>query len=185
MRGFIIISCAPLLFFLFSFSHEREAVREAPEPSAVQEKVVYPEVVKLHPPVVHFAIALPLFALLLEGFYHLRGRKPDDIEFLTLLLASGAVVGAAVTGYVAHESMENLPISPQALELLHTHETLGIALAGLFSLILLLRLVYAFKPVPVIHHIYVLLLLTGVAGLLYQGNLGGKLVYDFGLGVSG
>ncbi|RLJ70325.1 putative membrane protein [Hydrogenivirga caldilitoris] len=185
MKRFIIIFCAPLLFSLFSFSHEREAVYEVSEPSAVQEKIVYPEVVKLHPPVVHFAVALPLFTLLLEGLYHLRGRKPDEVEFFALLLSSGAVIGAAVTGYIAHESMENLPITPQALELLHTHQTLGIALAGLFSLVFLLRLVYTFKPVPIIHHLYLLLLLTGVAGLLYQGNLGGKLVYNFGLGVSG
>ncbi len=179
MKRFIIISCAPLLFFLFSFSHERGVVKEAPP-----ERVVYPEVVKLHPPAVHFAIALPLFALLLEGLYHLRGRKPDEVEFLTLLLSSGAVVGAAVTGYIAHESMENLPIAEQALELLHTHETLGIALALLFSGILILRLLYAFKPLPMLHHLYVLLLLVGVGAILFQGNLGGKLVYDFGLGVS-
>ncbi len=180
MRMLIIISCAPLLFFLFSFSHEREAVKEVPP----AERVVYPRVVKLHPPAVHFAIALPLFALLLEGLYHIQRRRPDEVEFFTLLLSAGAVVGAAITGYVAHESMENLPISQQALEVLHTHETLGIVLALLFTGILFLRLMYAFKPVQVVHHLYLLLLLVGVAGLLYQGSLGGKLVYDFGLGVS-
>ncbi|WP_457601654.1 DUF2231 domain-containing protein [Hydrogenivirga sp.] len=185
MKRFIIISCAPLLFFLFSYAHQKEAVQERVNLPTAEEKVVYPEVVKLHPPAVHFAIALPLFALLLEGLYHLKGRKPDEVEFFTLFLSAGAVIGAAVTGYVAHESMENMPISPQALELLHTHETLGIALAGVFSLVFLLRFIYAFKQVPMIHHLYVLLLLTGVAGLLYQGNLGGKLVYEFGLGVSG
>jgi len=184
MRRFIIISCAPLLFFLFSHAHQKSAVQEEVNLPSVQEKVQYPEVVKLHPPAVHFAIALPLFALLLEGLYHIKGRKPDEVEFFTLMLASGAVVVASVSGYVAHESMENLPITQGALDILHTHETVGIALAGLFSLMFLLRFIYAFKPIPMIHHLYVLLLITGVAGLLYQGNLGGKLVYDFGLGVS-
>ncbi len=180
MGRIIIVLCAPLLFFLPSFSHEREAVKE----TAPVEKVVYPEVVKLHPPAVHFAVALPLFALLLEGLYHIRKRRPDEVELFSLLLSSGAVVVAAVTGYLAHESMEDLPITPQALDLLHTHETLGIILALLFSGILLLRLVYTFKPVSLLHHLYVLLLLLGVVALLYQGNIGGKLVYDFGLGVS-
>ena len=146
--------------------------------------MVYPQVVKLHPPAVHFAVALPFFALLLEGLYHIKRRKPDEVEFLGLLLSSGAVMAAAVTGYVAHESMEDLPITPQALDLLHTHETLGIILALLFSGVLLLRLIYAIKPAPLLHHFYVLLLLLGVVALIYQGNLGGKLVYDFGVGVS-
>ena len=184
MKRFIIISCAPLLFFLFSHAHKEHAVQEEVNLPSAQTKVDYPEIVKLHPPAVHFAIALPLFALLLEGLYHIKGRKPDEVEFFTLLLASGAVITASTTGYIAHESMEDLPISQQALELLHTHETIGLILAGVFALMFLLRFIYAFKPVPMIHHLYVLLLLTGVAGLLYQGNLGGKLVYDFGLGVS-
>ncbi len=185
MKRFIIISCAPLLFFLFSYSHERSAVQQREDLTAPTEKVVYPEVVKVHPPVVHFAIALPIFALLLEGFYHLKRRRADEIEFLTLILSSGAVIGASVTGYIAHESMENLPITEQALEILHTHETLGIILAGIFAGVVLLRFLYAIKPVPAVHHLYILLLLIGVVGLLYQGNLGGMLVYDFGLGVSG
>ncbi len=182
MRRFIIISCAPLLFSLFSFSHERSAVVE--EDKTPQKEIVYPSVVKLHPPAVHFAVALPIFALLLGGFYHLKGKEADEVEFLSILLSSGAVIGAAITGYVAHESMEDLPIKAEALELLHTHETLGISLAALFSAILLLRVIYVFKRSPVLHHLYMLLLLVGVAALLYQGNLGGKLVYDFGLGVS-
>lgn len=179
MRPFIIILCAPLLFFLLSFSHEREALKETPP-----ERITYPGIVKIHPPVVHFAIALPVFALLLEGFYQLKGRRPDELEFLTLLLSSGAVLGAAVTGYIAHESMENLPITEQALETLHTHETLGLSLAALFVAITILRVFYTFKPISMLHHIYILLLIIGVGAILFQGNLGGKLVYDFGLGVS-
>jgi hypothetical protein len=109
MRRFIIISCAPLLFFLFSTAHEKSAVVE-PDARSEEREVVYPDVVKLHPPTVHFAIALPLFTLLLEGLYHLRKRKPDEVEFFAVAVSSGAVVLAAITGYIAHESMENLPI---------------------------------------------------------------------------
>ena len=189
MRRFIILSCAPLLFFLFSnaFAHKDHAVVEDSKEvqSAVSDQpIVYPEVVKLHPPAVHFAIALPLFALLLGGFYSIKRREPDDIEFLAIFLSSTAVIGASITGYIAHESMENLPITKSALDLLHTHENLGIALASLFALILLLRFIYMFKRLYIIHHLYMLLLLGGVIAVFIQGNLGGKLVYDFGLGVS-
>ncbi|MDQ7081960.1 MAG: hypothetical protein Q9N34_02420 [Aquificota bacterium] len=53
-----------------------------------------------------------------------------------------------------------------------------------FSLLILLRALYSLKGSNVLHHLYMLLLFIGVLLLLYQGNLGGKLVYDFGLGVS-
>ncbi len=180
MMRFIIIFCAPLLFFLFSHAHQEQVA--VPETS--KEGITYPSVVKLHPPAVHFAVALPLFTLILIGLYHLKGRKPDEVEFLSIILSSGGVIASAITGYVAHESMENLPIEKEALDLLHTHETLGIALAGLFSLITVLRFTYALRKTSFLHHLYVFLLLVGVALILYQGNLGGKLVYDFGLGVS-
>ncbi len=186
MSRIIIILCAPLLFFLFSvsFAHREEAVVEEQEQTQASQSITYPTVVKFHPPAVHFAIALPFVSLLVGALYSVRGKEPDEVEFLLLLLSSGAVIGASVTGYIAHESMEDLPIGKQALELLHTHETIGISLAFLFSLILGLRLIYAFRRAKVIHHIYMFLLLVGVLVLFFQGSLGGKLVYDFGLGVS-
>ncbi len=187
MARFIIVLCAPLLFSLFStsFAHKEEAVVEEPRQEQVTPpRITYPPEVKIHPPAVHFGIAFPVFALVLVVFYYLKGRNPDETEFLAILLASGSVLASSVTGYIAHESMEELPISKQALELLHTHETIGIALAVLFLLILLLRVSFFFKPRPFIHHLYALLLLAGVIALFFQGNLGGKLVYDFGLGVS-
>ncbi|MDQ7039265.1 MAG: DUF2231 domain-containing protein [Aquificota bacterium] len=186
MKRFIIILCAPLLFSLFSFAHREEAViKQTQEQPQKVEKIVYPPVVKYHPPAVHFAVALPAVTLILQAFYILRNRKPDGLEFLFILMTSGAVAGAAVTGYVAHESIEDIPIRSDALNLLHTHETLGIYLALFFGLIFILRLLYWFKPSGTLRFLYVLLLLLGSAVVLFQGNLGGKLVYDFGLGVSG
>jgi uncharacterized membrane protein len=183
-RAHIIIFCAPLLFFLFSWSHQKEKVVEEGLSQNKISEIKYPEIVKLHPPTVHFAVALPLFALLFEGFYILRRKSPDVGEFLIIILTSGAVISAAITGYVAHESIENLPIKKEALEVLHTHETLGIYLAGLFSVIALIRLVYFFKSSSLLRTLYLFLLLVGVAGILIQGNHGGSLVYDFGIGVN-
>jgi uncharacterized membrane protein len=47
-----------------------------------------------------------------------------------------------------------------------------------------MRVLYAIKPNHAIHHLYILLLVVGVFALLLQGNYGGQLVYDYGLGVS-
>ena len=181
-----MILCALLLFSLLSFAHKEEAVIERPQEQIQKvEKVVYPPVVKYHPPAVHFAVALPVVTLVLQAFYLFRNRKPDSLEFLFVLMTSGAVALGAVTGYIAHESMEDLPIRREALELLHTHETIGIYLAWFFGLILLLRVLYVLKPSGFLRFLYLLLLVLGTGAVLFQGNLGGKLVYDFGLGVSG
>ncbi len=185
MKRYIIILCAPLLFSLLSFAHKETVIKEPQEPSQRVEKVVYPPVVKYHPAAVHFAMSLPIVVLVLEAFYLLRARKPDGLEFLFVFMGSGAVAVGALTGYVAHESIEEIPISKEALELLHTHETIGIYLAVLFGVILLLRLLYFLKPSGSLRFLYLLLMLVGAGIILFQGNLGGKLVYDFGIGVSG
>ncbi len=166
-----------LLGITLAFSHEPQAVKES------VEKVTYPEIVKIHPPVVHFAIALPVFTLILELFYILRKKATDGVEFLSILLSSISVISASVTGYIVHESIETLPISSEALEVLHNHETLGIILAIIFAVILLLRILYLITPKGVFRTLYLILLFVGVVLLLLQGNLGGILVYDYGVGV--
>ena len=182
MRGLIIILCAPLLFFLFSNAHQQHAVKK--EDKEIPANIVYPEVVKIHPPAIHFGVSLPVIAVLFEAYYLLRRRKPDAGELAIIILASGAVIASAVTGLIAHNSIEDLPIKEKALEILHTHESLGLYLAGLFALIALLRFIYIFKSSGILRALYLLLLVAGTVGILIQGNLGGQLVYDFGIGTN-
>ncbi len=122
--------------------------------------------------------------MLFEAYYLLRRKKPDSGELALIILTSGAVIVSAVTGLIAHNSIEDLPIKEKALEVLHTHESLGLYLAGLFALITLLRIAYIFKSSGVLRALYILLLLVGAVGVLIQGNLGGQLVYDFGIGAN-
>ena len=165
---------------MFSFSHEERVIKEN-----LREEISYPKIVKIHPPIVHFAIAIPIFTLILQGFYYIRKKKPDDIELLAISFSSLSVIGASITGYIAHESIEEIPISSKALEILHTHETLGIILGILFATVLLFRIAYSLKSSGFLRILYVILFLVGTFLILYQGFLGGKLVYDFGIGVGG
>jgi uncharacterized membrane protein len=187
-RLFLVLSTSLLLFYGLAPSHEGEVHTENSNTPVQEEKfyreIVYPQEVKLHPPMVHFAVATPLIALLISGYYFLRRRKTDSVEFFLIFISSSSVVAAAITGYIAHESMEKLPIKREALELLHTHEEVGIYLSLLFSFILLTRFIYILKPVRVIHLIYLTMLAVGVAGVFYQGSMGGTLVYDFGIGTN-
>ncbi len=190
MKLLLLVVSASLLFFsVMGYAHKGEVHDGADSDEKTSEVVevkdiTYPSIVKLHPPVVHFAIATPLLALLVSGYYHLRRKNPDMLEFAFIFIASSSVVAAAVSGYIAHESMEDLPIKREALELLHTHESVGIYLALLFSVIFLLRALYVLKPLRGLKILYITLLLIGVLGIFYQGNMGGSIVYDYGIGTN-
>ncbi len=142
-----------------------------------------PPIVKLHPPVVHFAVALPVLLLLLEVGYLLHRRPPDGLELGAVLLTFLSVLAAYVTGYVAHESVGDMPIEDRAVDLLHTHGRVGLILMTLLFTVLLFRLLYRYLPLNLVRYLYVLLIAVSAALALYQGLLGGTLVYDFGVGV--
>ena len=161
----------------------RTEVQTEKSPSDQVEGRIYPEGVKLHPALAHFAMAFPFFLALLEVMYLLKGRPPDLIEGTSVFITSAAVVSATLSGTYAHNLMYDLPISAEAESLLHTHENFGLLLAGVFGLLLLLRLVYVFLPNRTLRYVFLILLLVSLPLVLYQGFMGGRLVYDFGVGV--
>lgn len=65
MRRFVAVylamafSCA----LFFALAHEVHAVVQSPP----MLQITYPQVVKIHPPVVHFAIVLPILTILDRG----------------------------------------------------------------------------------------------------------------------
>ncbi len=178
MKRFLIVL---LLMAGFPFAHKEEVIIKREE----VQKISYPSIVKIHPPVVHFGIALPVFTVILQIFYVLKRRELDSAEFLASSLSSVSVAGSAITGYIVHESIEELPITEEALEVLHTHETLGIVLGIVFLIILLFRIFLHFRKTRILEYLYILAFVVSTLLILIQGNFGGKLVYDFGVGVSG
>lgn len=64
------------------------------------------EIVKLHPPVVHFAIAFPVFLLLTDVYYRIRRKAPDDLHGMLTYVSVFAVLGATGSGIIAHEPIE-------------------------------------------------------------------------------
>ncbi len=166
-------------FLGFAFPHGAEAVRQGPV-----EEVVYPSIVKIHPPAVHFAVSLPFLLFLLDLFYTLKRRSLDSLHFLATLLTTTAVAGAYVTGFIVHESIENLPIRSSAFEVLHTHETVGLIALIYFLGLFLLRVLLQFKESTFLRVLFSVGCFVGSLLIFFQGSLGGKLVYDFGVGVS-
>ncbi|NPA32446.1 MAG: DUF2231 domain-containing protein [Aquificae bacterium] len=138
--------------------------------------------VELHPPVVHFAIALPLAGLLFEVLYRLTGREIfSHGAFLNFSLGAVFVWLAWLTGGMAEEAVEEAVEGTPAYGILELHETLGLVVSFLVTALAVFKFL-EFKGKRVGVFVIVLGFLTG-ALLVVQGRLGGKLVYEHGVGV--
>jgi uncharacterized membrane protein len=134
----------------------------------------------VHPLVVHFPIALLMTALLLDGLA-LVLKRPQLHRVALWNLALGTLgAGAAVwTGYRAADIAKHSFEIHQVMEL---HRKLGIATLVLGVLVVAWRL---WKRDQLNNRIRTLILLVmfvmgGTLG--YGAHLGGRLVYEFGVG---
>lgn len=152
----------------------------------VERIQVYPSITKVHPPTTHFAIAFPIMLIVVELMYILLRRKPDLIEFILVIITSGAVFLATLTGIYIYLNMQE-PTIKEALEIFERHEILGIILSIIFAIILGFRVLYNFvkdeRVQSFIRWVYISLLIFSSGLLLYQGFLGGIMVYEYSIGV--
>ncbi|HHL72013.1 MAG TPA: hypothetical protein ENJ29_05820 [Bacteroidetes bacterium] len=135
----------------------------------------------LHPLIVHFPIALVVLTLLFEGLWVVT-KRDNFREFATWLLYLGAVAAVAgvVTGLWASDSLGH---DAPGHEFVHEHRdamywTTGIlvVIAAAVAFLKDLREGAARKFL-----IVALLIVNGM--LMYGADKGGRLVYEFGMGV--
>ncbi|MFN7065697.1 MAG: DUF2231 domain-containing protein [Aquificaceae bacterium] len=126
------------------------------------------DIIKIHPPFVHFAIAFPVFLLITHLYYTLTKREWNGLHALLTYLSVLAVIGGTISGIIAHEPIHDVLEKIPPFEV---HETLGLFLAPIALVLAVLRFMKKQKPFTVLLIILVLL-------LLYQGYLGGSVVYD-------
>ncbi|MEZ0360556.1 MAG: DUF2231 domain-containing protein [Hydrogenobacter sp.] len=134
------------------------------------------EIVKLHPPVVHFAIAFPVFLLLTDIYYRIRKKTPDGLHGMLTYVSVFAVLGATISGIIAHEPIEE---RLHKIPVFESHELLGFFLSFFFLLIGVLRFLQGRTQSEKIRDIYSILLFIGVLLLFLQGRWGGSIVYDY------
>ncbi|HVN77126.1 MAG TPA: DUF2231 domain-containing protein, partial [Thermoanaerobaculaceae bacterium] len=138
----------------------------------------------LHPAIVHFPIALSLVAVLVEFVArHRRLRTLEGAAAFLISLAAVASVVAVVTGNAAHDEAV---VPPAAAALVTRHEEVGeIAMWLLLALaaarLLLARRGWFRGAVPWIYLAGAALVAATVG---YNGYLGGKMVFDHGLGTA-
>jgi len=138
-----------------------------------------------HPAVVHFAIALPAIALLLQ-VVGLGNRKNSYANVANLLFFLGviAVLMATLTGRVAGPEVKSALESSAANALFNEHMEIGFALALFYLFLALLKILSIAIKSRGFRVFMALMMLAGVGGLFVQAQHGGELVYKYGAGVS-
>ncbi|MRI83633.1 MAG: hypothetical protein C6I00_04355 [Nitratiruptor sp.] len=137
----------------------------------------------LHGPVVHFAIAIPVIALLLELVnLALRRRCVGVISGLLLILAGLVYIAAFFTGKVDGSEAYSL-LSAEGKEELQEHKLLGVyLLLGIWGVVLL-KLIFMMINRFWAKLLFTLALAGFVAASFIQGKHGGELVYTYGANV--
>lgn len=138
----------------------------------------------LHPAVVHFPIALTLVALLFELLgRHPRLRPLTNGGLLLIVLAAAGGVAAVLSGNLAHDAAV---VPGAARDLVESHEELGESVMWGLIVLAALRVVLAAKgwyegwrP-----WVFVLLLAVAAGAVGYNGHLGGRMVFDHGIGTA-
>jgi uncharacterized membrane protein len=139
----------------------------------------------LHPRFVHFPIALLVTGSVAALAYMLWWRREPlaVLAWSTVFLGWLAVFAAVLTGLI---DQNRANIGPEALDLMNMHIAAGIALIIVYGLVLYLRLREpGALDDPRRRPVLVLLLILGLAVVVVEGGIGGILVYDFGIGVTG
>lgn len=131
------------------------------------------DLIKVHPPVVHFAIALPVVLLVIDLYYRFKKIQPDGLHALITYLGVLAVVGGTISGIIAYEPIEDILYQ---ISFFKIHKYLGLSMTPLFLALGIVRFLMDKKPV--FRNVFTVLLVLLVILLFYQGSLGGKIVYE-------
>lgn len=134
-----------------------------------------------HPRIVHFPIALTIVGAVFLALGALRRQdRWSSYGQISLLLGWVGIMAAVVTGLI---DQANAPEDAAVTAVINQHITAGIALVVAVGLALYWPLRNKKLWSSPARWGYLALLVAIVALILIEGWLGGKLVYQFGVGV--
>jgi uncharacterized membrane protein len=138
----------------------------------------------IHPYFVHFPIAILSVGLLwdLLGIL-LKKESFKNAGWWAQVFGVIAIVITVTTGLIAANTV---PHNEGSHEIMETHETIGLIVAGLFIVLFIWRsfLKTSLPSQRLQQIIYLAIGGLAVLTMLYGAHLGGKLVYEFGVGGS-
>lgn len=142
----------------------------------------------IHPAVAHFAISLPIIALVLGLLYLF---KPTEImsKISSRFLAFAAIFVVAAYFSGKNDAKEVLTALEafdyvKAPSLLGQHAQMGLYLALAMTGVAIIKMFACYKKMFKVE-LLAIVLLAAVSGVtLYQGKMGGELTYEHGLNVA-
>jgi uncharacterized membrane protein len=140
----------------------------------------------LHPVVDHFTIALLIVGVLIDLVASLAPTRTWLRYMALTLMILGAIAAAAsyFTGDMEADRVWNA-MSPPAKAVLHWHAMLGTYMAVVFGVLAVWRiLVEGVSFFAGSRSVYLIFAVIAAGVLLYIGSLGGKMVYEYGVGTA-
>jgi len=135
----------------------------------------------LHPATVHFAMVLPIVALGFGIAYMIsRNEGMSKISSRVTLLAALAMIVVWYTGNQAGPQIYEY-LSESGKTILIQHKTLGLYLAISMSIIAIIKIIGCRIKKYYIEAIAIVLLFTLTGATLFQGKMGGEIVYNHGM----
>lgn len=139
----------------------------------------------LHPPFVHFVVALPVVALFSQFTYMVTKDKSYSKAALRIIAFSFLTSILAIFGGIndAQRIMDNQNILQEGIIFLDNHKTLGFIVMFILLATTLTKWFAISKDSSLLENISLVLIMITLIGALYQGRSGGELVYKYSAGV--
>ncbi|MEA3522539.1 MAG: DUF2231 domain-containing protein [Campylobacterota bacterium] len=137
----------------------------------------------LHPAIVHFAIAIPVFVLILEIFNLIfKRRSLNIISSMLLIILIVIYVGLYITGKV--DGSETYVLLSEAGQAdFKVHKILGTYLVYFSVLLIVFKVMALLFRKKFFTLLYLIVLMIFIGLNLLQGKEGGELVYEHGANV--
>jgi uncharacterized membrane protein len=140
----------------------------------------------LHPVVDHFTIGLLVVGVLID-LVASRASSRIWLRYTALLLMILGAIAAGVSYYTGGLEADRVwnAMSAPAKEVLHRHATLGTYMAVVFGVLAVWRiLIEGVGFFGGSRMVYLIFAVISASILLYIGSLGGKMVYEYGVGTA-
>jgi uncharacterized membrane protein len=139
----------------------------------------------LHPPFVHFVIALPVIALFSQFTYFVTKDKAySKAAFRIVGFAMLASFLAVISGIEdAQKIIENQKILEEGVSLLNNHKTFGFVVVATLIATSIVKWLAISKDSSFYENVSLVLIIGLLIVSLYQGRSGGVLVYQYSAGV--
>ncbi len=139
----------------------------------------------IHPPFVHFVVALPIIALFSQFTYMVTKDKAYSKAALRIIaFAFLAAIFSIITGISdAQKVMESHTIVKEGIEVLGNHKIVGFITLIILLATSLSKWFAISKDSSSLETISLILIIISLIVVLYQGRSGGALIYKYSAGI--